>query len=80
MKPETFKTEILRFASLWNVWSFIHYNKNDPEAIGIKATFTVSVPDAQSSKTTSKSYSDEDDDDFPSMDDVTDTSVAVCFR
>ena len=44
MNLETFKKEILHFASLWQAWHFVQYNKQDPEAIGITATFVVNGP------------------------------------
>lgn len=75
MKLETFKREILKFSSIWPKWSFVQYNADDYEAIGIKAFFDVKFGSFQNNKETN----DEDCDDEDLIPSDEDNAVAVRF-
>ena len=74
MRVETFIQVVKEFSSLWNIWTFVHYNTLDPEAVGIKAVFQIPVKDTTLTTATSV----EDDDDFI-VDEEDDPSAEVCF-
>ena len=74
MLVETFIEVVKQFSSLWNVWTFVHYNPLDPEAVGIKAMFQIPVKEPNVNADTSV----EDEDSFV-VDEEDDPSAEVCF-
>ena len=77
MRVELFIKEVQRFASLWNVWTFVNYNTTEPEAVGIKAFFNLPITHYSDFDTVKGCISEDDSETYLTNDE--DSNSAVCF-